>query len=96
MWVFRGSPAGRGAHSVWDTRICRAARLWAFSCLIWAGPARCCSDAPEPGLSRLETSSAVVSGECVCLSAPSGNHPRTPSAEKTNKMTFKTGDIECL
>lgn len=84
--VFRGSPAGRDAHSVWDTRIPRAALLWASSGQIWAGPARCCSGAPEPGLSRLEISSSAVSGEYVCLSAPSGNHPRTPSAEKTNHI----------
>lgn len=87
--AFRGSPAGRDVRSVWDKRIHPAALLCASSCLFWAGPAHCCSDAPEPDLSQLEIFSSAVSGESVCLSVPCENHPHTPLARKQTRYDLK-------
>lgn len=95
MSAFRGSPAGRDVHSVWDKRIPGADLLGSSSCRSWAGPARCCSDAPEPDLSRLEISSSAVSGASVCLSVPCENHPHTPLAKEKEQIKIKKKTLDC-
>lgn len=94
--AFRGSPAGRDVHSVWDKRIPPADLPDSSSCRSWAGPARCYSDAPEPDLSRLEISSSGVSGESVCLSVPCENHPHTPLAKKKEQIKIKKNKKKTL